>query len=102
MATQIMPERFSADDFTAWLRQFERCAVANAWDTDSRLLKLPAFLHGPAAAYFESLVDGENNTLAHFMTNLTRCLMSAVAREKFYRDFDQEALRPSEDPSLYL
>ena len=26
----------------------------------------------------------------------------AVAREKFYRDFDQEALRPSEDPLLYL
>ena len=58
MATQIMPEIFSAGDFTAWLRQFERCAAASAWDTDTRLLKLPAFLHSPAAAYFESLVDG--------------------------------------------
>ena len=53
MATKIMPERFSAGDFTAWLRQFERCAVANAWDTDTR-------------------------------------------------DFGLEALRLSEDPSLYL
>ena len=102
MATQIMPERFSASDFTAWLRQFERCAVANAWDTDTLLLKLPAFLHCAAAAYFESLIDGEKDTLAYLLTNLTRCFTPAVARDKFYRDFNQEALRPSEDPSLYL
>ena len=40
--------------------------------------------------------------LTHLLTSLTRCFTPAVAREKFYRDFDQEALRPSEDPSLYL
>ena len=63
---------------------------------------MPAFLDGTAAAYFESLVDGEKDTLAHLLTSLTRCFTPAVAREKFYRDFDQEALRPSEDPLLYL
>ena len=99
MATQIMPERFSAGDFTAWLRQFERCAVANAWDTDTRLLKLPALWHGPAAAYFESLAEGVKDTLAHLLTSLKRCFTPAVSREIFYRDFDQEA---PEDPSLYL
>ena len=61
MTTQIMPEPFSAGDFTACLRQLERCAVANEWDTATRLLKLPAFLHGPAADDFESLAKGERD-----------------------------------------
>ena len=84
------------------MREFERCTVANAWDTDTRLLKLPALWHGPAAAYFESLAEGVKDTLAHLLTSLKKWFTPAFARETFYREFEQEALRPSEDPSLYL
>ena len=102
MATQIMPEWFSGGDFTSWLRHFDRCAAANAWNTDTRLVKLPAFLHGPADVYFDSLAEGEKDTLPHMIASLKRCFTPAVDREKFYRDFNQQTVRPSEDPSLYL
>ena len=102
MATQIMPERFSGGDFTASLRHFDCCAAGYAWNTDTGLLKLPAFLHGPATAYFDSLAPEEKDTLAHLLGSLKKCFTPAVGREKFYREFDQQALRPSKDPSLYL
>ena len=58
MATKRIHERFSGGDFTAWLRHFDRCAAANAWNADPCILKLPAFFHGPAAAHFDSLAEG--------------------------------------------
>ena len=97
-----MPERFTGGDFTAWLRHFDRCAAANAWNADTRLLKLPAFLHGPAAAYFDSLAQEEKDTLTHLLGSLKKCFTLAVGREQFYREFEQQALRPAKDPSLYL
>lgn len=63
---------------------------------------MPAFLHGPAASYFDSLAAEEKDTLPHLLASLKKCFAPTVDREKFYRDFDQQALRPSEDPSLFL
>ena len=102
MATQIMPERFSGGDFTTWLRHFDCCSTVNAWDDATHLLKLPAFLHGPAAVYFDSLAEEEKDTLPHLLASLQQCFTPAADREKFYQDFEQQALRTSEDPSLYL
>ena len=102
MASHIMPERFSGGDFTAWLRHFDRCSAANAWNEETRLAKLPAFLNGPAAAYFDSLTEEEKDTLPTLLASLRRCFVPTADREKFYREFDQLALRPSEDPSLFL
>ena len=61
MATQIMPERFSNGESTSWLLYFDRCAAANTWNTETRLAKLPAFLHDPAAVYLDSLAEGEKD-----------------------------------------
>ena len=102
MATQILPEQFNGGDFSTWLQHFDRCAAVNAWSNDIRLIKLPAFLHGPAAVYFDSLAEEEKDTLPHLIASLKKCFTPAADREKFYRDFDQQALRPSENPSLYL
>ena len=102
MTTQILPERFSDGDFGTWLRHFDRCASANAWDDDTRLAKLPAFLHGPAAVYFDSLAATQKDTLPHLLDSLKSCFTPTANREKFYREFEQQALRPTEDPSLYL
>ena len=102
MASHIMPERFSGGDFTAWLCHFDRCSAANAWNEETRLAKLPAFLNSPAAAYFDSLTEEEKDTLPTLLASLRRCFVPIADREKFYREFDQLALRPSEDPSLFL
>ena len=102
MTAQILPERFTGGDFMAWLRHFDRCSAANGWNDETRLTKLPAFLHGPAAVYFDSLEEEEKNTLPTLLASLQRCFNPAINREKFYQDFEQQALRPSEDPSLYL
>ena len=102
MTAQILPERFSDGDFATWLRHFDRCASANAWNDEKRLAKLPAFLHGPAAMYFDSLAATDKDTLPHLLDSLTKCFTPMANREQFYREFEQQALRPTEDPSLYL
>ena len=102
MSTQILPGRFSDGDFATLLRHFDRCASANDWDDDRRLAKLPAFLHGPAAVYFNSLADAEKDSLPHLLDSLKKCFTPSANREKIYLEFEQQALWPTEDPSLYL
>ena len=65
MSKSIYPERYVEGNFNAWLRHFERCAAANEWDEATHLLKLPVFLHGPAAAYIDSLEFTQHDTSAH-------------------------------------
>ena len=102
MATQILPDKLTGGDFMTWLHHFDRCSAANAWNNETFVAKLPAFLHGPAAVFFDSLGEDEKATLPTLLASLQSCFNPAVNREKFYQAFDVQALRPSKDPSLYL
>ena len=98
----IIPETFQTGDFVAWLRQFECCANANNWDAAAKLRKIPAFLRGPAASFFQRLADAHKDTYAHLVKFLRDCLCPVVDRERFYAEFESRHLRPNEDPSLFL
>ena len=89
-------------NFDAWLRHFDRCAAANEWDEATRVLKLPAFLQGPAATYLDSLSAEQRGTYNALVTNLKTCFAPSVDRERYYQQFDDTVLRPSEDPKLFL
>ena len=102
MANTILPERFGEGNFRLWLQQFQRCALVNSWDEATRLVKLPAFLQGPAATYFESLPADQKNTFDSLTSSLLTCFSPEVHRERHYRDFEHMTLRPSEDPTLFL
>ena len=52
--------------------------------------------------YFNALADAEKDTLPHLLDSLKKCFTPSANREKFYREFEQQALRPTKDPSLYL
>ena len=98
----IIPETFQTSDFVAWLCHFECCTNTNNWDAAAKLRKLPAFLRGPAAAYFQSLADVQKDTYAHLVKFLRDRLCPVVDRERFYAEFESRHLRPNEDPSLFL
>ena len=102
MASLIVPEQFQDGDFHSWLLHFERCASANSWDTTACLRMLPAFLHGPAAMYFESLTDTQKATYDNLVASLWACFYPATYREKYYQEFASTRLRPTEDPVLFL
>ena len=61
-------------NFDTWLRDFDRCAAANEWDEATRVLKLPAFLQGPAATYLDSLPAEQRRIYDALVTNLKSCL----------------------------
>ncbi len=84
------------------MRHFKRCAQANEWDDTAQLQKLPAFLQGPAATYFDSLPDGDKVSLDRLVPSLQRCFSPATDRERYYREFEDQRLRPAEDPNLFL
>ena len=98
----LLPDKFDTGDFPAWLRNFECCATANKWSAEDKLIKLPAFLRGPAAAHFHSLGDEQRQSYAALTQHLKDALCPRVDREKFYSTFDHRKLRPDEDPSLLL
>ena len=102
MSSTLLPERFSTGDFASWLRHFERCASANEWDAATKLVKLPAFLQGPAASYFDSFTADAKSTYAKLTDNLLQSFSPAAEREQFYFQFDEQTLRPGEDPALFL
>ena len=101
MSFTLLPERFSSGDFASWLRHFQRCATANGWEDDVKLVKLPAFLQGPAASYFDSSEE-EKGSFAVLTDSLSRCFSPAVDREHYYRQFEEQTLRPGEDPALFM
>eukprot|EP00794_Sanderia_malayensis_P016602 gene16602-biopygen14025 len=102
MASSILPTPFTSGDFGVWIRQFQRCAAANKWNTEAQLLKLPAFLDGPAATYYETLSDGDKTSLDSLVASLHKCFCPPTDRERYYREFEDHRLRPAEDPTLFL
>ena len=102
MASLIFPEQFQEGDFHSWLLHFERCASANSWDATACLQILPAFLHGPAAMYFESLEEHQKNTYDNLVASLWTCFYPATYRERYYQEFASSRLWPTEDPVLFL
>ena len=101
MSSTLLPDRFSTGDFASWLRHFERCASANTWDDAAKLIKLPAFLQGPAASYFDSFTAEEKSTYAKLTESLLHSFSPTAEREQFYSQFDEQTLRPGEDPALF-
>ena len=63
---------------------------------------LPAFLRGQASSYFHTLKGDEKDTYEHLTSALHKCFCPKVAGEQHYRRFKQRALRPNEDPLLFL
>ena len=102
MPSVILPERFSSGDFSSWLRHFQRCSLANEWDQDMQLIKLPAFLQGAAATYFDALVDEDKTTLDGLIASLAKCFTPPTSRERYHREFEEQHLRPSDDQALFL
>ena len=98
----LLPDKCDTGDFPAWLRNFECCATANKWSAEDKLIKLPAFLRGPAAAHFHSLGDEQRQSYAALTQHLKDALCPRVDREKLYSTFDHRMLRPDKDPSLLL
>eukprot|EP00794_Sanderia_malayensis_P013439 gene13439-biopygen10741 len=95
MASSILPTPFTYGDFGVWIRQFQRCAAANKWNTEAQLLKLPAFLDGPTATYYETSLDS-------LVASLHKCFCPPSDREWYYQEFENHRLRPAEDPTLFL
>ena len=104
MATSIavVPEKFDCGNVLRWLRNFECCARSNGWNDDKKVTVLPAFLRGQASSYFHTVKDDEKDTYEHLTSALRNCFCPKVAREQHYHEFEQRALRPNEDPSLFL
>ena len=98
----LLTDKFDTGDFPAWLRNFECCATANKWSAEDKLIKLPAFLRGPAAAHFHSLTNAQKESYTNLTKHLKDALCPHVDREKFYPAFEHRKLRPDEDPSLLL
>ena len=61
-------------DFSKWLRVFDVCAAANEWDAGAKLVKLPAFLRGPALAYYSTLTAAQKNNYGSLTTSLKALL----------------------------
>ena len=102
MAANILPERFTTGDFSAWLRHFQCCALANEWSEATQRIKLPAILQGPATSYYDSLDETANESLDALTTSHKYCFSPAAAWENFYREFEECHLWHAEDPNLFL
>lgn len=100
MAT-ILPSKFDGDDIAAWLREFDACALANGWEDEQKIKKLPAFLRGRAATHFYAIPDEERATYDAAAKKLKRAMCPPVERENHYVRFEGRMLRTGEDPAVY-
>ena len=104
MASLIFPERFTKGNYGALLKNFERCAAANACGALTHVRMLPAFLQGPVSTYYESLTEEQMATYdgEHLVYSLEACFCSYDNRERYYREFEDATLSPFEDSTRLL
>ena len=93
MGTAILPEKFESGDFVNWLRVFDVCPAANEWDADANLEKLPAFLQGPALAYYTILMATNRSNYGNLITNLKALICTVATREQYFQEFKIRSLR---------
>ena len=104
MAYQQNPEKLQIGDrgqiwlsiycLTALLLVTKRCAYANEWLEDIQLIKLPAFLQGPAASYDDSLDKTARESIGAFTTSPKRCFSPTAGQENFHRKVLGMLLKP--------
>ena len=59
-----LPKTFASGDISEWLKRFEICCKANAWEAEIKALKLPTLLEGEALAVWLELTDAEQGDYA--------------------------------------
>ena len=60
-----LPKALQDRDTRSWFKRFKICAVANEWNDEKKLKRLPTLLKGWAWAIFDSLPDASTDTYAH-------------------------------------
>ena len=95
----VHPERFAIGDFH-WFGFFARCVTANGWGEMQKLHKLPAYLNGTAAEYYDLLTAPERETYVSLISSLCRVLIPNMYREYYQNQFYSRIYCPDEDPRL--
>ena len=83
-----LPEVLQDGDAKSWFKRFEVCAVANEWDDEKKLKRLPTLLRGRAWAIFDALPDTSTDTYEH----LKAALMSGLSPDT---EEDRQSARES-------
>ena len=56
----------NAEDAKSWFKRYEVCAIANGWDAQKKLTRLPTLLRGRAWVIFDSLTaEAETDLYDH-------------------------------------
>ena len=95
-----LPKTFASGDISEWLKRFEICCKANAWEAEIKALKLPTLLEGEALAVWLELTDAEQGDYE----TAKRKLIAKLKPAEFVSldEFHSRKLRPEEPLSLFV
>ena len=97
----MLPTKFECDDVVAWLPEFDAYALANGWNDEHKIKKLPAYLNGRTTSHFYAIPDDQRTTYAKVPERLKEALCPLVERKNFFFQFNACMLRHGEDPAVY-
>ena len=69
-----LPEPLDGDDAKSWFKRYEVCAIANGWNDQKKLLRLPTLLKGRSWAVYDSLSDADTDTYEHLKVAILKRL----------------------------
>ena len=70
-----LPEPLEGEDAKSWFKCYEVCGMANGWNDQKKLLRLPTLLTGHAWAVYNSLhEDGDTNMYEHLKATILQHL----------------------------
>ena len=93
-----LPEPLVDEEARSWFKRYEVCALANGWNDQKKLLRLPTLLKGRSWAIYDSLQEGDLDTYEHLKDAILKRLCPdteedrVVARERL----SQRRLREGE------
>ena len=96
-----LPNKFDDGDIVSWLDSYDVCAVANGWNDEARLRRMPTLLTGRAFAIFQRLAAGDKDTLAHLRASLTAAFLPEEQRGARYSEFDTCSMKTKEAVEVF-
>lgn len=98
------PSKYYGDlttDVESWLKEFNRIAAANKWDTQRKTEVLPAFLRDRAADFFEDLEQDEQKDYDVLCEKLKERFRPKELQRAYYSDLFQRKQFPNETAEDY-
>jgi len=94
-----LPEPLESKDAKSWFKCYKVCVMANGWNNQKKLLRLPTLLKGHSWAVYDSLYEEDTDSYEHLKVTILKHLYPGTEEDRLvaHERLSQRRLREGEN-----